>query len=474
MGFQISPGINVSEIDLTTIVPAVGTTIGAIAGPFRWGPANQRVLIDSELTLVSTFGKPDNTTASTWFTAANFLAYANALETVRVIKTGVGGHKNSTADGSGVLISNEDAYLQSYAGGQASVGVWAAKYPGDLGNSIGVSIADVNSFGTWAYSTSFTGKPTTSATVASAGGSNDELHIVVTDTLGVWTGVPGSILEVFPFLSKSVDAKSEDGSTIYYPEVINRRSKYVWWMDHPAAVDLGQVGAPNWGADKTTSFDTLSTKLTLSGPSGTFTVGEVVKCEALATITTAGSGAAATAVLTSNAVTSVNVTNGGTLYGSAPTVVFSGGGGTGATGTATVSGGIVTAVTVGNGGTGYTTPPTVSFVVPGSGATATVTVNSLGKITAVTPVANGTAYAVAPVVTITGPGSGATVTAVLGSGGTAGQVISYTVVTGGSGYTTVSATVLAWVTPLLTVAAKAGVIATTQKFVGVTSGAAVP
>src|SRR3954470_22207006 len=99
MAFQISPGINVSEIDLTTIIPAVGTTVGAIAGPFQWGPANKPMLIDSELTLLSTFGKPDNTTANTWFTASNFLSYANALQTVRIVKaTGIGAHKNATAD----------------------------------------------------------------------------------------------------------------------------------------------------------------------------------------------------------------------------------------------------------------------------------------------------------------------------------------------------------------------------------------
>ena len=142
MGFQISPGINVSEIDLTTIIPAVATTIGAIAGPFRWGPANKPMLIDSELTLVKTFGKPDNNTANTWFTAANFLAYANALQTVRVVREDAAvGHKNATADGSGVLIANDDVYSNNYANGQGNVGMFAAKYPGDLGNSLAVSIA---------------------------------------------------------------------------------------------------------------------------------------------------------------------------------------------------------------------------------------------------------------------------------------------------------------------------------------------
>ena len=46
MAFQLSPGINVSEVDLTTYVPSVATTIGAFAGVFNWGPANEIVTID--------------------------------------------------------------------------------------------------------------------------------------------------------------------------------------------------------------------------------------------------------------------------------------------------------------------------------------------------------------------------------------------------------------------------------------------
>lgn len=73
MPFQVSPGVNVSEIDLTTVVPAVSTTEGALAGVFRWGPVEQRVLVDSEANLAARFGKPTNHNAETFFTGANFL-----------------------------------------------------------------------------------------------------------------------------------------------------------------------------------------------------------------------------------------------------------------------------------------------------------------------------------------------------------------------------------------------------------------
>ena len=51
MAFQLSPGINVSEIDLTTVVPSVATSIGAVAGNFAWGPANEVITISDEVRL---------------------------------------------------------------------------------------------------------------------------------------------------------------------------------------------------------------------------------------------------------------------------------------------------------------------------------------------------------------------------------------------------------------------------------------
>ena len=87
MAFQLSPGVNVTEIDLTTVIPAVATSDGALAGIFRWGPIGERVLVDSESQLVSRFGKPTNHNAETFFTASNFLNYANRLYISRAANT---------------------------------------------------------------------------------------------------------------------------------------------------------------------------------------------------------------------------------------------------------------------------------------------------------------------------------------------------------------------------------------------------
>lgn len=125
MAFQTSPGINVSEIDLTNATPAVGTTEGAIAGVFRWGPVGERVLISSEQQLVDRFGAPVkiysgadfSTTWSnveTFYTAANFLGYSDALYVTRVATSG------------------QTSASESDEG-------FSAKYPGLLGNSLSVS-----------------------------------------------------------------------------------------------------------------------------------------------------------------------------------------------------------------------------------------------------------------------------------------------------------------------------------------------
>ena len=133
----------------------------------------------------------------------------------------------------GVKVNNETHYEQSFANGEAVIGEWAAKYPGAFGNSILVSMADSASFAAWAYKDAFDSAPGTSTFAARAGASLDEMHIVVVDSLGKWTGTAGTVLERFSFASKASDAKKEDGAGAYYKSMINAQSAYIWWMDHP-------------------------------------------------------------------------------------------------------------------------------------------------------------------------------------------------------------------------------------------------
>ena len=138
MSFLKSPGVNVREIDLTTIVPSVPTTIGAIAGAFQKGPVNSVVTIGNEDDMVKIFGKPQNNSNQfeTFFTASNFLQYSDQLKIVRC-ESGV---TNAIASGTAFIIRDDDHYEDSFKDGQGSVGEWAARTAGIHGNSLGVSI----------------------------------------------------------------------------------------------------------------------------------------------------------------------------------------------------------------------------------------------------------------------------------------------------------------------------------------------
>ena len=136
MGFLVSPGVHVREIDLTNIVPAVATTIGAIAGPFAKGPVSEVTTVGSEQELVDIFGKPNGSNFEWWFTAANFLQYSDQLKVVRAES----GLVNAVATGTAILIRDTDHYSAAYSSGQASVGEWAARTAGTHGNSIGGSM----------------------------------------------------------------------------------------------------------------------------------------------------------------------------------------------------------------------------------------------------------------------------------------------------------------------------------------------
>ena len=318
MAIQLSPSVVVTERDLTNVIPAVSTSVGATIIDAAWGPVMDVTTVDSENVLVRRFGRPNAQNSASWFTAASFLAYSNNLLVVRTdtnlqrnavatltgsitaitVTNGGSGYTSATVTISapeaaggiqatatatvsggvvtgititnpgsgytaatvtitgegtlatatatvtqgGVKINNETMYLTTYDAGQGIVGEFAAKYPGSVGNSLSVSMADAASFATWDYRNFFESAPGTSSYAARTGSNGDELHIVVIDKDGKWTGTAGTVLETYAFLSKASDARKEDGATSYYKNVINTQSAYVWWMDHPT------VGT-NWGTE---------------------------------------------------------------------------------------------------------------------------------------------------------------------------------------------------------------------------------
>jgi hypothetical protein len=396
MALLVSPGISISETDLTAGTSAVSVSDAAFAGPFQWGPALIPVSIGSEDDLVSTFGTPDTDTVQFWFSAQAFLAYSNLLHVVRAITpaalnattlaktlTGsvIANGTNWVASGNtgflttglvvgqevvvntviytiqtvvnttaitvsptpnasvvnataisayGLLVKNADDYNNNFSDGLSGYGSWVAKYPGSLGNGLTVSICSgataftsnptgnvtvtsgsnsVSGSGTtfqvdlqvhdfitvgsqklqvsaitsntvlavftapsknvtatysrtWQYATLFDAAPGTGHYTSQRGGANDEMHMVVSDADGSFTGTPGTVLERFPFMSKAADSKNDNGDQNYYVNVINTQSAYVWWLLEPG------TSTANWGTNaKNTSFnfDALPNNQTLVG-----------------------------------------------------------------------------------------------------------------------------------------------------------------------------------------------------------------
>ena len=343
MAFQVSPGVLVQERDLTNVIPAVATTIGAVAGQFNQGPMDEVTSISSEKELVETFGKPDSTNFEFWFSAASFLQYSSSLRVVRAANTS---SVNSCVSGTALRIKNTDHYQNGdgttgpYNDGSANVGEWAARTAGAWGNNLKVSVCpsatayeavnktttndastavgdttivltsgtdflvgDIVNFGEsggheyrvtavnthtltfvrhpsgtgglhtavangsqvrrrWQYYDLVDKAPATSTYASNRSGVNDEMHIVVVDEDGGITGTAGEVLEVYDSVSKGSDAKTAQGDTNYYVDVLYNQSEYIYWMDHVAT-------GSNWGsAVAGITFTALSAPFTRSLASG--------------------------------------------------------------------------------------------------------------------------------------------------------------------------------------------------------------
>jgi len=354
MSFLSSPGVHVREIDLTGIIPAVATTVGAIALPAAKGPSGSITTVGSELDLIEIFGKPNASNFEWWFTAANFLQYSDQLKVVRPTS----GHLNA-GESSGVLVRDDEHYLDAYwsesGDGQVTSNDWYARSAGTWGNSIGVqtcpsatayeqdlgtnnqtsgevaagatviavddadatgyafNVGDLISFSStttgtamtynagdegneyqvvsistndltirlagdpngaglqaiipdnsfirrrWAFYNLFDGAPGTSDWATENNrGSGDEMHIVLYDTTGDITGYDydiagqstNSVIERWSNLSKNPIAKTAQGSSNYYVDVIFRGSQYIYWGDHISA-------GTNWGTDVTAAYTSV-------------------------------------------------------------------------------------------------------------------------------------------------------------------------------------------------------------------------
>jgi len=229
-----SPAVTVKEIDLTGVVPNVQTSTGAFVGDFGWGAVEEVTLVSNEAGLVSTFSAPTTSNTVDFHSAAYFLRYSNSLNVVRVVdsdaKNAVGSNTNATITAQ--QIKNRDAF-DALAAFDSADGSFLAKYPGELGNSLQVSMcvqdsAGATTFDTWDYKSSFDRKPGTSSFASALGASNDEIHIAVIDRDGGISGTVGTVLETFPHVSVATNAKSTDGASNYYKDVLKEKSSWVY------------------------------------------------------------------------------------------------------------------------------------------------------------------------------------------------------------------------------------------------------
>ena len=147
----------------------------------------------------------------------------------------------------GVKINNFSDYETNFINGAGIVGEFAAKYPGSVGNSIKVSLADSATYTSWEYRTEFTGAP-----------AANEVHILILDADGKISGTIGGILEKFAFLGKGSNYRRDDGTNAYYKDVLNNTSKWVYWMDHPVGMDWGKEDGLG------VTYTTLGTALTVT------------------------------------------------------------------------------------------------------------------------------------------------------------------------------------------------------------------
>jgi hypothetical protein len=176
---QLSAGVSVSEVDLTTVIPSTSTSIGAFAGPFSWGPVNEVITISDETRLADRFGTPTSSNYEYWFSAANFLAYSNALRIVRSANTI--STLNATANGAGILIENNTDYELNHSTANTNNGPLTAKWAGDIGNSLKISICPTTS----AFASNLTSTTAVTCNATSAGATTINVTGVATANLVV-------------------------------------------------------------------------------------------------------------------------------------------------------------------------------------------------------------------------------------------------------------------------------------------------
>lgn len=283
MSFQISPGVQIKEEDLSLIIPSIPISIGATVGDFQWGPVNEIRLVDSTEKLEDFYGRPDGSdpeSAKDWFCAYNYLKYSQDLRVVRIRPaiqgldgsdetpttvanaTGIGntdlqggeqffesitefddagdpftGASGQTAYNK-IVVDNEEAFINYQPFLEdiyATVNTtdqrplqFIARYPGETGNRISVAFASEENYVGWDYEDEFNYTPSDAA---------QEFFVVVL--------MNGVIVEKFE-VSLDKEATDLNGQSMY-AGIINDQSEYIYILpENFARVDGGVVKFVNY------------------------------------------------------------------------------------------------------------------------------------------------------------------------------------------------------------------------------------
>ena len=272
-----SPAVVVKEIDLTGGVPNVQSTTGAAVLNSRWGPVEERTLVDNEATLVDRFGSPDSATTVSFHEANFFLKYSSKLQVVRIIDGTARNAAATTAqtlaatpvaDSNVPTVKNQISFDNQLSTLDENNLTFIGKYPGTLGNSLGVQMCPAgrdSAFNSWAYASSFDAKPGSSPFADGKNATNDECHIVVTDKNGQFTGTKGAVLETYPFVSIAKNAKNTDGTTNFAKDVVNDRSEYIWMVGFDSSFTRGGAGAEMNDSGDVFTMDSTNNMTTARG-----------------------------------------------------------------------------------------------------------------------------------------------------------------------------------------------------------------
>jgi hypothetical protein len=197
------------------------------------GPGTTGATLGANAAIGATFVNLSQASGSRYFSVGDELVFADGTS---VTVSGVFGQGATSGDFFGV------------AGGAGGITLNISTVL-PVAQSSGASVTIKSAYAKYFGSTSFT-----TPYAADAGGSGDQINILVLDKNGTWTGTANTLLEKFEGLSRAFDARKFDGSSNYYRTVLNDQSAYVWALS-------GDINTNGYSAANVTAWTPLGTAI---------------------------------------------------------------------------------------------------------------------------------------------------------------------------------------------------------------------